>query len=185
MSPFRSTPAALFAASLLFAVHGLPAQEPLPSITEETQGMQRRDGFLPLFWDADAGKLLLEIPRLGEEMIYVVSLPTGLGSNDVGLDRTQLGGERIVRWERVGPKVLLVQPNYGFRAETANPDERRAVEESFATSTLWGFTAVAEEGGRTLVDATDFALADARDVVGTLKRAGQGSWKLEESRSAV
>jgi hypothetical protein len=163
----------------------LRAQAPLPSIGEKTRGMDRRDGFLPVYWEAATGKLWMEIPRAGEEMIYVVSLPAGLGSNDIGLDRGQLGGERIVRFDRVGPRVLMVQPNLGYRATTQNPAELRAVEESFAQSVLWGFTVAAEEGGRVLVDATDFVLRDAHGVVPALRRARQGDYKPDATRSAL
>ena len=157
----------------------------LPSIDEKTKGMELRGGFLPLYWDAAAGKLWLEIPRTGAELIYLVSLPAGMGSNDIGLDRSQPGGERIVRFERVGPRVLLVEPNTRYRAETANAAEQRAVEESFARSVLWGFTVAAEQGGRVLVDATDFALRDAHGVVAALRRARQGDFRLDASRSAL
>lgn len=169
----------------LAAAPALRAQAALPSIAEKTRGMERRDGFLPVYWEAGTGKLWMEIPRAGEELIYVVSLPAGLGSNDVGLDRGQLGGERIVRFDRVGPRVLMVQPNQGFRATTDNPAEARAVEQSFAQSVLWGFTVAAEEGGRVLVDATDFVLRDAHGVIPALKRARQGDYKLDATRSAL
>ncbi len=173
----------LAVAMLLPAPCSLLAQ--LPSIAEKTHGMESRDGFLPLYWDAAAGKLWLEVPRTDEDLIYLVSLPAGMGSNDIGLDRSQPGGERIVRFERVGPRVLLVEPNTRYRAGTENAAERRAVEESFARSVLWGFTVAAEQGGRVLVDATDFALRDAHGVVGALRRARQGDYRLEASRSAL
>ena len=108
-----------------------------------------------------------------------------MGSNDIGLDRGQLGQERIVQFQRVGPKVLLLQPNYAYRATSDNPAERRAVRESFAQSVLWGFKVEAETDGRVLVDATDFALRDAHGVVGTLRRTRQGDFRLDASRSAV
>lgn len=161
------------------------AQTPLPSIAEKTRGMERLDGFLPLYWEALTGKLWLEIPRLEEELIFVVSLPAGLGSNDVGLDRGQLGGERIVHFERVGPRVLMVQPNYAYRAESEDEAERRAVEDAFARSVLWGFTVAAETQGRVLVDATEFALRDVHGVADALRRARQGSFRVDPSRSAV
>jgi hypothetical protein len=167
------------------AAPALRAQAPLPSIAEKTRGMERRHGFLPVYWEAGTGKLWMEIPRAGEELIYVVSLPAGIGSNDIGLDRGQLGGERIVRFDRVGPRVLMVQPNQGFRATTENPAELRAVEQSFAQSVLWGFTVAAEEGGRVLVDATDFVLRDAHGVIPALRTARQGDYKLDATRSAL
>jgi hypothetical protein len=157
----------------------------LPSIREKTKGMEKRDGFLPLYWDVRTGTLWLEIARLGEELLYYSSLPTGIGSNDIGLDRGQLGPRQLVRFERVGTKILLVQPNFGYRAESDNPAERRAVEEAFAVSVLHGFEVAAQTGETVLVDATGFVLRDAHDVVGTLRRSGQGAFALDPTRSAL
>ena len=109
----------------------------LPSIAEKTEGLEKMDGFFPIYRDEVQGKVWLEIPRFGEEFLYVVSLPGGLGSNDVGLDHNQLGGERVVRFERMGPKVLLVEPNLRFRADTDNAAERRSVADAFAPSVVW------------------------------------------------
>jgi hypothetical protein len=153
-----------------------------PTVEEKTAGFERLDGFFPLYWDAKAGTLWLEIPRLDREVLYVSGLSAGLGSNDIGLDRGQLGATRIVRFQRIGPKVLLVQPNYRYRAASDNPDERRAIEEAFARSVIWGFTVAAESPGRVLVDATDFVLRDAHGVIPRLR---PGSYRLERSRSAV
>ncbi len=177
--------AALLLASLFASVGGATAQAPLPSIADKTRGMQKLDGFLPLYWEETTGKLWMEIPRLEEELLFVVSLPAGLGSNDVGLDRGQLGGEKIVSFERVGPKVLMIQPNYAFRAETNNPAERLDVEDAFARSVLWGFTVAAETAGRVLVDATDFAVRDVHGVIPALRQSRQGTFRLDASRSAV
>lgn len=172
-----------FAALLLMAVPAA-AQDSLATIEDKTEGLEQRDGFFPLYWDARGGKVYLEIPRLGEEFLYVSSLPAGLGSNDVGLDRGQLGGEQVVRFERVGPKVLLVAPNVQYRASSENEAERRAVRDAFAEGVLWGFTVAAETEGRVLVDATDFIVRDAHGAVQRLKATGQGTFQLDKSRSA-
>ena len=171
----------LFFALLIIAAPALA--QGLPSITEKTAGMDKRDGFFPVYWDAAEGKVWLEIPRLGEDVLYVESLPAGLGSNDIGLDRAQLGGEQVVRFERVGPKVLMVTPNLRYRAEGAPAAERRAVEDAFADGVVWGFTAAAATGGRVLVDATDFVVRDAHGVVQRLKNTNQGTFSLDKSRS--
>ena len=120
------------------------------SFAEMTRGLEKLDGYFPLYWDAEQGKLLLEIPRFDSEFLYQVSLPTGVGSNPIGLDRGQLGSTHVVRFERSGPKVLLVEPNQRYRAITSDAAERRAVEESFARSVLWGFKVEASEGARVL-----------------------------------
>jgi len=156
----------------------------IPTIAEKTVGMEKLPGYFPLYWDAKAGKLWLEIDKWDTEFLYVSSLPAGIGSNDIGLDRGQLGSRAIVRFERTGPRVLLIQPNYDFRAITDNADERRAVREAFAESVLWGFEVAAEEENRVLVAATNFYLRDAHNVIGTLRRERQGTFRLEASRSA-
>ena len=154
------------------------------SIAEKTKVMEKRPGFFVFYWDAKGGKVYLEISRWNDEFLYVTSLPAGVGSNDIGLDRGQLGSGRIVKFLRSGPKVLLIQPNYGYRAFTNDSDEHRAVEESFAQSILWGFEVVAEQDSTVLVDATEFYLRDVHGAVGTLKQTGQGVFKLDHSRSA-
>ncbi|MEM6337030.1 MAG: zinc-dependent metalloprotease, partial [Bacteroidota bacterium] len=153
------------------------------TIAEKTVGFDCKPGFVTVCWDASAGKVWLDIERFDEDFLYVNSLPAGLGSNDVGLDRGQLGGERIVRFERIGNKVLLVQPNLDYRAVTDNAAERKAVEDAFAESVLFGFDVAAETDGRVLVDATAFVVRDAHGVVRRLKNTRQGSFSLEKSRS--
>ena len=155
-----------------------------PTITEKVAGMEKFPGYFPFYWDARAGKLWLEIDKWNTEFLYVESLPAGIGSNDIGLDRGQLGNSFVVRFDRTGPKVLLVAPNFDFRALTNNPDEKLAVKDAFAESTLWGFDVAAEEGGRVLVDATPFYLRDVHQVTNTLQRGQQGTYRLDPSRCA-
>ena len=154
-------------------------------IHEYTQSMRRYDGYLSFYWDEQAGKVFLEIERPDEELLYVHSLATGLGSNPVGLDRGQLGDQKVVRFTRVGPKVLMIQRNLRFRARTKNQLERRAVEQSFAQSVVWGGKVVAETDGRFLTDITDLLLSDVHGVVGTLKATDQGDFALDANRSAI
>lgn len=158
---------------------------PTPTITEKTASTQELPGYFNLYWDAKQGKLWLEIDRWGSEFLYQSGLPAGIGSNDIGLDRGQLGKTRIVRFERSGPKVLLIQENLDYRAVTDDPEQRRAVHDSFAESALWGFTVAAEENGRVLVDATDFFLRDAHNLPATLSQKKQGAFKLDSSRCAI
>src|SRR4029453_14639013 len=79
------------------------------NISAKTAGMQKFPGYFPFYWDAKQGKALLEIDKLNKEFLYLDSLPAGIGSNDIGEDRGQLGESRIVTFQRSGPKVLLIQ----------------------------------------------------------------------------
>ncbi len=155
------------------------------AIADRTAKLQKIDGFVPLYWDAENGKLLMEIDRLGEEMIYQTSLPAGVGSNPIGLDRNGLGQTHIVRFDRVGPRVLMVEPNYRFRASSSDPMERRSVEDSFAQSVLAGFKVEAANDHGVLVDATDFFLSDMYGAARQLKRTRQGSYSVDKNRSAI
>ena len=154
------------------------------TIPEKVAPMQKFPGYFPFYWDAKAGKIWLEIDKWNSEFLYVESLPSGIGSNDIGLDRGQLGQSHIVRFERTGPRVLLIASNEAFRANSDNADERRAVKDAFAESVVWGFEVAAEEGNRSLVDATAFYLRDVHGVPGTLQRNQQGQFRLDPTRCA-
>ena len=156
-----------------------------PTIAEKTAGAQKLPGYFNLYWDAKQGKLWLEIDKWSTEFLYQSGLPAGIGSNDIGLDRGQLGATRIVRFERSGPKVLLIQENLDYRVVSNDPDERRAVHDSFAESALWGFTVAAEEKDHAMVDATDFFLRDAHGIPAALHRTKQGAYHLDASRCAI
>src|SRR5882762_10489884 len=157
----RATFAIVFSLLALVAIpsaaqNSAAASVPGPqSIAEKTKDAQKLPGYFNLYWDAKQGQLWLEIDKWGTEFLYQSSLPAGIGSNDIGLDRGQLGATRVVRFERSGPKILLVQENLEYRAMSNDPDERRAVHDSFAESALWGFKVEAEEKDHALVDATD------------------------------
>lgn len=171
--------------SLLLLISSATAQTPQrKTIAAFTEKMQKIDGFVPIYVNGDDGKIYIEISRLNKEFLYLVSLPTGVGSNPIGLDRGQLGTTKVVRFERAGNKVLLVQPNYDYRA-TGDAKQKKSVEESFARSVVWGFKIEATEGETLLVDATTFLIRDAHGVAEVLNRARQGNYSFDESRSAL
>jgi hypothetical protein len=179
----------------LFAVAGSPAAgeapEPLPGVASQVQGLEKKDGLLTLHLDRQRGTILLELPAaadrdIGHRFLYVEGLVTGLGSNDVGLDRGQIGPARLIGLRRVGGRVLVEEVNLGFRALSEDPAEQRAVRQSFARSVLWGGTIVAEDAdGRVLVDFTSFVVRDAHGSARRLERTNQGEFSLDQTRSSV
>ena len=183
----------LLVSLLLISITALPQKKdknstsPVPVVSPieaKVVGMKKMEGFINYYYDEKQDKIYFIIDKWDTELIYVESITAGVGSNDIGLDRNQLGRERIVKFEKRGPKVLMVEPNYFYRAISTNAAERKAVQESFAQSVLWGFTIIAEDGAKVLVDASDFLLQDVHDVVGTLKTTQQGTYSLDKSRSA-
>src|ERR1700744_785236 len=172
-------------AFLLFCAMCLPCLAETQPIAQKTAGLQKLDGFFPVSWDAKAGKLYLEIHTFGKDFLFLDSLPYGVGSNDLGLDRGQLGKGRVVRFYRSGPKVLLIERNLDYRSSSPHAEEQLDVAQSFAESVLWGFKVEAEDGDKVLVDATDFFLQDAHGVAERLQAAKQGSYHLDATRSAI
>lgn len=168
-------------------VLAISAQTPLDagSIESKTKGFIRYNGYFNFYWDNNSGRVFIEIDRLNSEFLYVNSLPSGVGSNDLGLDRGQIGDSRIVKFVKSGSKILLLQPNYAYRAVSNNADERKSVEEAFAQSVIWGFKVEAQDGDRVLIDLTPFLLRDSHHLADKLAASQQGDFSLDESRSAV
>jgi hypothetical protein len=159
------------------------ASDSTPTISERTRGLERRDGFVPFYWDAHRGQLLLEVPARAEEFLYGSGLAGGAGLLEVGLDRGQMNGLGVCRFERVGPRVLLIQRQTTHGSGVADAERARVVEESFPSSVLASLPIAAEQGERVLVDATAFLLADT-EVLPALRAAGVGDWKQDAARSA-
>ena len=146
-----------------------------------------RPGYFDTYYDTGANKLYARIPkeRLKQPFLYVYSLSQGIGSNDIGLDRGQLGSEQVVYFEQRGPRVFLVQPNLAFRALTDNPLERASVEQAFAKSVRYGFDIKGYEKGDPVVELTDFLLQDAHGVSARLASSKQGSYSVDLTKSAL
>ncbi|WDD98310.1 zinc-dependent metalloprotease [Thalassomonas actiniarum] len=146
-------------------------------------------GFYSFYHDQSQGKVYLEIKDFNQEFLFQSSLPHGIGSNDIGLDRGQLGDTRLVRFERSGNKVFLRQLNTYYRADSDNALERQAVDEAFATSILWGFELVKlddqKQQNSVFIDYTPFLLSDIHDLATSLDQSKQGSFKIDASRSGL
>jgi hypothetical protein len=183
---FAQTKTTMKQTLLLFLLLPLFANsQNLPSVEDKTKNLKAYDGFMDFYWDENSGKVFLKIDKLDTELLYQVSLPAGLGSNDVGLDRGLLGTTALVKFIKVGNKILMIQPNLAYRAITSDAAEKRAVEQSFAQSVLWGFTVEAQTKDTVLVDATSFLMRDAMQVGNRLLSNRQGSYAVDASRSAM
>ncbi|MEX0313923.1 MAG: zinc-dependent metalloprotease [Allomuricauda sp.] len=152
---------------------------------EKTKNYQKFNGYFNFYYDDSTDKIFLEVDELEKEFLYVYSLSSGIGSNDIGLDRGQLGNEQVVFFRKAGNKLLLIQPNLTFRAITQNELERKSVEQAFAKSVLHGFKIEEESKGNYLIDITDFLMRDAHGVSSRLKNSKQGSYSLDVSKSAL
>lgn len=170
---------ALFLMALCISVQMLSAQ-----FSKKKDQLKKQDGFITYLYDDKEDKIYFEVDALEKEFLYVYSLSSGVGSNDLGLDRGQLGNEQVVYFKKAGNKLLLVQPNLKFRALTDNKLEKQSVEQAFAKSVLYGFKIEEENNGTYIIDATNFLMQDVHGVANTLRRSNQGSYSLDKSKSA-
>lgn len=173
----RSGGVSAFAAAVVLVMWGAVGEAGTPAGDERT--------LLPVRYEVSTGKLLLTIREPGQEMLYLVTLATGLGVTSPLLDRGQVGRPALVRFERHGARVLLVQRNTRYRAGAPDAALDRSVEESFPRSVLGSFAVEHEDPGGLVVDATDYFLNDAYDVSGAAKEAGLGTVRVEKARSGI
>ncbi len=152
---------------------------------DKKPGLENYEGFFNFHYSEKEDEIYLEVKNLEEDFLYVHSLTTGLGSNDIGLDRGQLGNEAIVRFQKAGNKLLLVQPNMKYRAVTDNLFEKKSVEEAFAKSVLYGFEIKEEIEGGYIIDITPFLMEDAHGVGSRLKNGKHGDFSIDKSKSAL
>lgn len=178
----------LLPSTLLATDCAIASNKPLKEIVGEHA--ISKEGLFPLAWDPDKGKLYLKIPKLDEDFLYITSLPYGLGVVDMnnpgfGLDRGAPGDEKVVHFSRFGPRVLLIQPNLGFRSSSPDSAERLAVRQSFAETVIASFCIAAVENGQVLIDGTDFFLSDSFDAITQLKKDNQGDYQVDSARSSI
>lgn len=146
------------------------------------------NGFFNFCYALNNGKVFLKVNRktqLEQPFLYVNGLSSGIGSNDIGLDRGQLGNERIVFFKKMGNKLMLIQPNLRYRSSSNNPLEKASIEQAFAQSVLFGFPIENTTSDHFEIDLTPFLMQDTHGVSQRLKRTKQGNYKLDTKRSAV
>ena len=169
---------------LIFIFLSLNVFSQIPNLSEFISDLDKKEGYLNFYWDDNKGKIYLEIKNLNQELIYINYLSAGIGSNDLGLDRGQIGGTRIIKFVKMGPKILMVQPNYKYRAISNNEEEIKSVEDAFAKSTLWGFQIVASDKNKYLIDISDFVIRDSHRISQRLAQRNQGSFKVDKNASS-
>jgi hypothetical protein len=166
------------------AAEDLQAPAAPATIAQRTAGLERHDGFIPFYLDTTRGRVLLEIPRLNEDVLYFVSFATSTGSVEIGFDRgvTQ---SAVIRFQRTGgPRVNVVQQNTQYRSQGGPPALAQNVEDSFPQSVLASLPIEAEESGRLLVDGTPLFMRDAVGVEASLRRLNEGAFRFDANRSS-
>src|SRR5436305_1131722 len=174
---------ARFALATLILALPMMAQRNAPAV--KSGPLEHHDGYLPFVWDAGRGKVLFEISKLNEDILYFAGAGKGIGSVELGVDRGASYASTVIYFERVGPKINVVQRNLKFRALQANEASKQGMEESFASSILAALPIESEENGKITVDASPLLLRDAVNIEALLRRQNQGNYKLDPARSSI
>jgi hypothetical protein len=207
---YKSTPMNKTACLLLFVFLAAPlssraqarsqTQAHEPTIAAYTAGLEKKNGFLPYYWDGRKGEILFELSpeALHRQFLYYTALGTGIGSIQVFADRSSFGSSSLCRFERVGMRVLVIEENTRFRAVNGDQALKESVEQSFPTSVLAAMPIVAEQNGAVLVNANPLLVRDAFDLLTQLSRpsrviGGQivrsaaqvAPWHMDMSRSVI
>ena len=150
-----------------------------------SEQIQSFSGLFDFTYNHNKDLIYLTVNELEKEFLYVNSLSAGMGNNDIGLDRGQLGDQRIVYFSKFGNKLMLIQPNLDYRSTSENPQEKKSVNEAFARSVLFGFPIIeiSEEGY--IIDLTPFLMQDAHGVANRLSLIGEGDYEIDPTRSAI
>lgn len=183
MPIFRILPLRYLAALLLTTMTAMAQRNAAP--TRPAVPLERHEGYLPFFWDASRGRILFEITKLNEDILYFAGTAKGIGSVELGVDRGASSASTVIYFERVGPRVNVVQRNLKFRALQGNAALKQGMEESFASSVLAALPIESEEDGKLTVDATPFLMRDAINIEALLRRQNQGAYKLDAARSSI
>jgi Met-zincin/Domain of unknown function (DUF5117) len=192
----------LFVATVSLLSAAQTAKEPAPpeTLSARTTGLKKQDGFLPYYWDAKKGMLLVELSPSARdrEFLYFVGMGSGVGSTKLFADRGTIGRGSVCRFRQVGVRALVIAENSSFRAENGSADLKKSVELSFPTSVLAALPVEAEQEGTLLVNANSLLLRDATDLLSQLRRPTQAingqmvrqevhdsNWKLDETRNVI
>ncbi|UAB82984.1 zinc-dependent metalloprotease [Zunongwangia sp. SCSIO 43204] len=152
---------------------------------EKKGDLKKYEGYYDFYYNPKTDEIYLEVDKLDSLFLYNHALRSGVGSNDIGLDRGQLGGASVVKFQRAGDKLLLVEPNQRYRAVTDNELEKQSIEEAFAKSVIYGFDIKEEKDDTFIIDLTPFVMEDAHGVAERLKRGNYGSYKVSKNKSAL
>jgi hypothetical protein len=130
-----------------------------------------------MVWDGDQGKLLFEISQFDRDILYFTSVAKGSGSGNVGLEWAGEGEGGVIQFQRVGPKVLVVEKNLRFRAGNGGAGLAQDVDQSFPDSILAALPVVRSEPGKVVVDATPLVISRC----GRICRAARGRARRRRS----
>lgn len=162
-----------------------------PATPDPLAGTVREAGFVDVYRDTKNGRVIIGVHELDTPFLLTTSLPGGIGSNDIGLDRGQLGKQYIARFRQVGGRVLLIADNTRFVANSPDAAERQSATDAFTNAVLWAGPVIPRPAGSThpdglLVDIAPYLSGDRHGIANALAGSdGKGNYRLDGERSVA
>ncbi|MCZ6506654.1 MAG: DUF5117 domain-containing protein, partial [Acidobacteria bacterium] len=152
---------------------------PKPYAEVITEEMTSRSGLFTVHRDGD--DVYFEIPsaELGKDMLWVTQIAeTQAGFSWAGMPV----GDRVVRWERRGDKVLLRDVNYDIRADVDDPIQM-AVDATSVAPIIHVFAVKAwGEGEAPVIEVSPFFTADTPEFSA---KESLGAEDLDKARTLM
>ena len=151
------------AASAASAPAARPAVDPTAPkpFADVIRGAKEQPGLFPI-WRKDE-KVWIEIPKEGFNKPFLLSINVANSVGERGLYASQMLGDQLAEWRRIGNQVQLIALNTKFRADDKSSGSKLAVEQAFSPSLMTsGGVASADHPDRksVLVDASALLLGD-------------------------
>lgn len=159
---------------------------------------ERREGYIPMLWDAEQARLFFEISRFDQDILYFTSVAKGSGSGSVGFEWAGGGEGGVIQFQRVGQKVMVVEKNLKFRASKGEPGIQKGIDASFPDSIIAVLPIVRMDGAKAIVDAAPLVVRDAAGFAAAGGRGGGGgrgpqaveliagtTWRFDPARSSI
>ncbi|MFG6465483.1 zinc-dependent metalloprotease [Roseateles sp. BYS87W] len=155
------TPAAPAAAASAPAAAARPPADPTAPkpFADVIKGATEQPGLFPI-WRKDE-KVWIEIPKDAFRKPFLFSVNVANAVGERGLYASQMLGDELAEWRRIGNQVQLIALNTKFRS--SQPDSKLAIEQAFSPSLIAGVpVASADHPDRksVLVDASGLLLGD-------------------------
>ena len=138
---------------------------------------QARDELIEVAAKVEEGTITLTLPKpdsngVAGRYLYVAQVETGVGSAATNVDRGAPLSTGIIRFRRMGKKIVAELENTRFHAPAGSAAQQSSVENSFPTATLWvGDIAETGKDGSVSFDIAPFL---AMDHFGFAQQLGEG-----------
>ncbi|MCS7273509.1 MAG: zinc-dependent metalloprotease [Fimbriimonadales bacterium] len=156
------------------------------TIEEVTKDFEKLEGLFTLYRKKESGKdtIYMEIRREQLGKLYFLQATVSEGIPTFFLAAGSPINDIVFKFVQRDDQILMVVPNYRFRAESGTPIAR-SVQRSFANAYLEAFKieAKSDEGKRLLIDVTSLFRSDLIQIQQLVNVAAGGNYTIDREKT--